>query len=562
MCIQVKSPEKTNRLLAVYHAIVDNVVTWRCLEENIKLKTKGSHQYSEFMRETMMWLIMKPHVHRDTCDDVILCAIEYGADAMLREILNTKDVFRFDIDENKTLFDVTNFTLATKVDVRTRLKSIDWQQSIINSDSDASLLTDSSRNYTEQFENASTYLRELVLSYDEWREKSILEEQPMRELTKPYFRFVQRCYFVLGMLQLIFMIVFSRYYMPNTCSLTELFNTSVSVSGCSRRDEDGTNSSDWNSEVEASREKPSWMWLVWPLVLCAGHTLSCVADIFWISVATFCKYAGNCRAGIRHHVAERWPTKVLLVLGHKFTAISFFTSVFVWYHRYGSDIKLFPYLEATSMVFLFGWTTNLVFFNGMTQKFCVFGNVLREIIVKDIILSFLLVFLFTLLGFSFALHVLSLYGLPSDNVVYLSATVYDVFIASLGSGDYVQTSRENRSKAGIYFDLFEVVVICYVCVSAIILLNVLIAMMNHRYDKAKERAENSWRFQILRIALDLETIPALRRLFTVLLSNKLDDPELCGVCCGICCCYCRVRQLKTDMARQYRKFLKVKLHIN
>ena len=91
----MKCPEKTDRLLAVYRAIVDNVVTWRCLEENIKLKTKGSHEYNEFMRETMVWLLTRPHFHRSGWDDVILCAIEYGACAMLREVLNTRDVFRF-----------------------------------------------------------------------------------------------------------------------------------------------------------------------------------------------------------------------------------------------------------------------------------------------------------------------------------------------------------------------------------------------------------------------------------------------------------------------------------
>jgi len=68
-----------------------------------------------------------------------------------------------------------------------------------------------------------------VLSYDEWREKSILEEQPMRTLTKPYFRFVQRCYCVLGLLQLTYMIYFSRYYMPRTSSLIQLFNISTCV---------------------------------------------------------------------------------------------------------------------------------------------------------------------------------------------------------------------------------------------------------------------------------------------------------------------------------------------
>ena len=107
----------------------------------------------------------------------------------------------------------------------------------------------------------------------------------------------------------------------------------------------------------------------------------------------------------------------------------------------------------------------------------------------------------------------------------------------------------------------QVVVICYVCVSAIILLNVLIAVMNHRYDRAKERAENFWRFQTLRVALDLELVPALRRLFRALLSNDLEDPRLCAVCCGVCCCYLRVGQLRTDTARQHRKYIRVELDI-
>ena len=483
----------------------------------------------------------RPHYHRDTCDDVILCAIEYGAYSMLFEIFNTKDVFRFDISEETTLYDVTDFTLATRTDAN----------DVTVPDSTPS--NDSERDYTEQFKNPSTYMRELVLSADEWREKNILEKQPMRELTKPYFRLVQRCYGVLGLLQLLYMILFSHYHMPNTCSLVQLFNVSASGSNCS-----SGSGSDQN-EGQSRYGHVLWLWLIWPVILFFGNVCSFVVDTIWISIASFCKYAGNCQAGVTHNVAERWQTKLVLMVGQMFPALSFCASVFVWYSRYGSDSRIVPFLEATSMVFLFGWTTNLVFFSGMTQKFCVFSLVLKEVILKDIILSFFLVFFFTLLGFSFALHVLSLYNLPPDDRVYLGATVYDVFAASLGSGDYVQNTREDRSAAGIYFDLFEIVVICYICMSAIILLNVLIAMMNHRYDKAKERAENFWRFQMLRIALDLEQVPIFRRVFVALLGNDLDDPELCGSCCGVCCCYWRDKQLRIDPERQNRKFLKVKL---
>ena len=536
----MKCPEKTQKLLSVYRAIVDNVVTWRCLEENTKLKTKGSHEYVELMRQTMIWLITRPFHHRGTCDDVILCAIEYGAYALLHEILHTRDVFRFDISETKILFDVTDFTIATRADVARGAAA------------GSRLSVDSYRDYTEQFDQSSTYLRELVLSYDEWREKSILEEKPLRDLTKPYFRFVQRFYCALGLLQLTYMICFSHHFLPTSCALAGLFNVSAADAVCPGA---ANSSSGWSPPADGG---PSWLWLVWPVLLCAGNACSFAVDIFWISVASFFKYAGNCQAGVTHNVAERWPTKVLLAIGQIFPAVSFCASTFVWYRRHGE--LLTQYLEATAMVFLFGWTTNLIFFSGMTEKFCVFALVLKEIILKDIVMSFLLVFLFTLLGFSFALHVLSLHNLPSDDVVYLGATVYDVFAASLGSGDYVQISREQRSRAGIHFDLFEVVVISYVCVSAIMLLNVLIAMMNHRYDKAKRRAENFWRFQMLRIALDLELIPPVRRLFVGLLRNDpADDPQPCAVCCSVCCCYCRVKQLRTDPVRQNRKYLKVKL---
>lgn len=192
------------------------------------------------------------------------------------------------------------------------------------------------------------------------------------------FRFVQRCYCVLGMLQLTFMISFSRCYMPTTCSLVHLFNVTYSPSSCAGTSDPRRNGSDPDAGGSAeSSDRASWLWLLWPMVLCAGTACDVLVDVFWISVASFCKYAGNCDAGVTHRGAERWPTKVVLVCGQVFPALSFCASVFVWYYRHettsddddGGGTRLLPYLEATAMVFLFGWTTNLVFFSGMTQRF-------------------------------------------------------------------------------------------------------------------------------------------------------------------------------------------------
>ena len=237
------------------------------------LKTKGSYKYEELLRETMIWLLTRPF----RGDDVIQCAIKHGAYEMLHEIVNTEDVFRFDESEH--------------------------------------------RYASKQFQSWLPYLREMVLSYDKWRDKKILEMQPMRQLTKPYFRVVQRCYFMLGLLQLIYMICFTHYHMPNTCSLVQLFNVSTSWSNCSTG-----SSSDWNQGV--SRGSYQWLWLTWPVVLCAGNAWSIVLDIKWI----YCKYNRNFRASPIHNAAH-FCKNVLLATGQKFPTLSFCASVFVWYSR-------------------------------------------------------------------------------------------------------------------------------------------------------------------------------------------------------------------------------------
>jgi len=249
----------------------------------------------------------------------------------------------------------------------------------------------------------------------------------MRALTKAHFRVVQMGYFFLGLLQLVYMTYFSHYHMPSTCSLVQLFNLNVSISNCS-----GGNISDSNPVV--SRDSNLWLWLVWPVILFAGN------------VCTFVMESSG-------HKCLGWHSALVdgivsFCIQKRFT-ISFCVSVFFWYMGYVSGEMLLRYLEATSMVFLFGWTTSLVFFSGTAQPFYVFSVVVQGTIFHDITLSFLPVFLLTLLGFAFALHVLSLYNLPPDDEVYLRATVYDVFAASLGSSDYMEDTKE-REVSGWY----------------------------------------------------------------------------------------------------------------
>ena len=89
----VRTPKKISKLVHVYNSIVDNVVTWRCLEEEPEfLQTKASNDYAELFRETMIWLLTKPV--KNCGGDVLQCALAHGASAMFWQIINTKSVFR------------------------------------------------------------------------------------------------------------------------------------------------------------------------------------------------------------------------------------------------------------------------------------------------------------------------------------------------------------------------------------------------------------------------------------------------------------------------------------
>ena len=107
----------------------------------------------------------------------------------------------------------------------------------------------------------------------------------------------------------------------------------------------------------------------------------------------------------------------------------------------------------------------------------------------------------TFLGFAFALYVLRLTTLPVKNDSNdIFATLYDVFLSALTLGEFfeettdkvkVDSYKASGGRPWVFKLLFGV----YVGVTALILINLLIAMMNNRYKKAKEQACVRLRFE-------------------------------------------------------------------
>jgi len=494
----VNCPQKTDKLLEVYRTIVDNAVTWKCLEDNRRTWTKGSDKYKECLYETMYFLITEPVEEGE--DDVLERAIKLGASEMFQEIVNTEDVFcTRSLDESCAFFNITNFSLA-------------------------------SRDIEEPGNAKTPYLHTLLINYDRWADTKIFNTPPIAELTERCIRVTNVFTFVIGLLQLKFMIMLSYFYMPDTCILNpNSSNASLTKNDCL-----------WN---QSKAESVSWFRFPFLAWTCLFFITSFVPySVLFLIIKT--------------QNSSNWYIKAMKLfmvhLWQKASHFAFFITVFVWLFYQHDPKKI-------SMVFLFGWICALRLLSSISKEFSIFTALLDDVLSIDILQSFLPFFGFTVVAFSLSLHVLRVELLPQEQHYAFSLTAYDVFAASFGMGEEMfKNAREETSST---LSVFAVVFMTYMFLTAVILLNVLIAMISNRYKVAKRRAENNWRYQTLRRWTWFESFVArfcsaglwsnIRKLgyqFGDIKPEILDTPE------GSLRCYFIKVDLKKKIAASREKF--------
>ena len=482
----VKKPDMTDVFLTVYQTIVDNAVAWRCLKENNRSLSRGSSEYNTALRETMIYLTTKPS--SSDGKNMIQRCLELGASEMLAAVVNTENVYRF------YEFGVPNDERAPASCPYSRFDVTDFAR--LSSDSEPRRGGPESRqlrktgiDFTKNFHPKTTYLDELLMHFDEWRDTDLFTSQPLRKLTEPYFGFVQRWYFVVGLIQLLFMVCYSVNFTPDACSLAKMFEP-VGNSRCNLSADavaaDG-NDTMTRSVSTPGRVAPLFLWLIWPTILFAGSIVDCMVLTLWYTgINLFHSDHNTARKSsvppLVRRRSESWLMRMLLASFHIFPLLAFCISFLAWYDRYTSTHSRQAYLETTAMVFLFGWMTNFVLFSGISKQLHVFLMVLKEIIIKDMILNFSLVFIFTVIAFACTLHAMRMI-IVSHEEVLPRTTIYEVSMSALGVGDFIERVTEDSEEVESSMGLFFTVYALYVCFTVIILMNILIAMLSNRYDK-------------------------------------------------------------------------------
>ena len=557
----VRDPEKIEKLMDVYQSIVDNAVTWYCLETKTEfLKLKGSDDYTELFRKIMIWLLTKQPRKEggsENRSNVIECALEHGASAMFWRIMNTKSVFRTDGKETSkwlvektgnssknskkdrcwTVFDVTNFMEETSFP-KPRSDS-DQKNADCESRSESTPLNSSTRAGVTEPNKAQhkavskcnrpiddlsepprhDYLTHLLLAFDLWRSSNVLSSQPLKELTRPYRTMMQRLYFLLGLIQLIYMICFTTFHMPTTCSLARMLN--VSNTPCN-----SSSSSNIvykiNTALSAfSHQYPLTLvlWLIWPTILMAATVFATLYTVKQLVHAS-----ENQSEKLVFKSKDLHPSVRRKVFEHLLPLLmpsTFCIAIFVWFCTNLMTVTHVYYVDVTGVAFLLGWAANLYFLGAVSQSFIIFISVLSKLMAKDIP-SFMLFFGFTVLACSFAMHTLRTTACsPNDSI---DKTFFSVLSSAFGIGDFFEVTMTDSTCAGattLY--LFEIIYFFYVCATMIILLNVLIAMINYRYEKSKPKVENLYTFHMLFLRRILERHKALGKITKKLLMPKRPD---------------------------------------
>jgi len=486
------NPTKTDKLIAVYRAITENCVLWDWLRNSLNRPDSSDAnqhcprqetepgEFRETQRKIMSNLLTNKY-YRDR--NVLEYAIVKGDRAFLNEIVNTPNVFK--IQENDAVkYEITGFLnvsrnygslfqyIRTMYNKRTaKIRPAETQPP--STAADVVVYSAPKRSYLQLI----TENRHL------WENSDILQSEPFLSITQPICGFVQLIYFAMAVIQLVHMIVFTIYYMPH-CSAKHHLYLDI-LNHC--------NTSTFRPEhlvvnVSQNYARLNSLWLVWPTAI--------------FVVTLFIRF--------------RWEKIGQTAYGYFTARLVFAPLLWAWYFKTFVSHELS--IPLTSVVYLFGWLVTLSFFVYTSENASIFSFLLKKIIVKDIALTFGIVFVFILISFSSAVHALRESSLSGEKEYF--DTVYSMFASALTTGNFIDETTEYSTDDMVRFHLFRALFAIYLCCATIILLNILIShhsdrkcstysccatillnilitMMNNRYEEARKTAKNVWRFQTI-----------------------------------------------------------------
>ena len=398
----LKKVAMNEKLLDVYRTITENCVHCERLKapyhekRNYPRKATEPDAYAQKQRDIMLKLLS---TENDEGRNVLEHAIAKGAEVFLQQIVNTPNVFIMTSDRSIVVkYDVTDFIISRE---RSNGCPVRWlrRNTAVPSDNEAPPSAEG-RSAPEH-----SYLELITRKGGMWEKTDILDVEPFLAITQPICACIQLVYSLFFLIQLVYMIGFSVCNMPSYCSLIDSFNLSLPEFNASLM---------CKFQSSGLSPIPSWIWLIWP------------AAWFIVLICTSVTARDKSRQNWRYFASPRFLFLIVMILWYAF-----------------SELDAVCYLSLTSLVNLSGWLVTMSFFIHTLETVNIFLSLVKEIIVKDILRKFGVVFVFILISFSSAVHVLRKSSLRGHRTY--TDTVYNLFASALTIGEFIQDTLEDSA---------------------------------------------------------------------------------------------------------------------
>jgi hypothetical protein len=291
----------------------------------------------------------------------------------------------------------------------------------------------------------------------------MMSVEPLKTFVKQFSRIRCWTYRLMLLLHVIYMSLLTYFVLP-TCNLDRIHST---------------------SEDTVAAEQTFVSFITWPVFLLLFY------DIFYI-LTVLC--SPNRKVLICHNGETNTPTEIIsqsLKMMLNYSEVYFGILIFIWCHYLNSPVHsdgYHTYLILVRIIFVVGWWNSLEFLRGFKSAYT-FALMLKIVICQMVPFAFLYVFILAGFAMSVQVYIQTEESLVSDNVT-VDNTVYQSFIAMLSMGNIINLSFENDyafSKTDLH--LFRFLCVCYLCTCTVVLMNIIIAKINHTYDDVMDEIE-------------------------------------------------------------------------
>ena len=481
----------SNVHLQVFQLILDNVVRWWCIKDDIAYPDEDSELYFRHRKKAIIHLTCE--LLNDRSYSVLLYASKEGAKEVFELIMRLKEAYMFIRDDDYT-FDVTNLipeTNSAQSVTKLRVKPNNWVAPLMDAAEEISQMT------TPSCLDLIVRVDRVVVA------NQMLDIVPMRQLVSGIWNRYQYIYGLIMLMHIAYMVILCNFAIPQ---LPELVNAR-----------------EFNATALVDAEPIPYVFLlIWPIILFVYELYYGIHASY-----TWCMEVGRFTNDKQWRKICTSPIKLLqsgfkLIMSQwsHWASMIFSVLILIWFIMY--LVKAFDQVYFLSLGVILGWINTVAFTDGF-EGLHSYTIILKTIFLRDI-LKFLMIYMTVLLGFSYGFQAM-LWTSPDLETHPRSIWNYffTVFNLMVGMGDFFEGTGIFKEYGHQDMEtMIKLVYVVYIILTTIILLNLLVAMMTDSYADVTSNEGTTWRVNSVRLALQIEkSMPFLPKLFRFLGIKKM-----------------------------------------